>query len=84
MCSHDPLIIERFAKKVVRIFGSPARCKEIEDMNRNEYRVTAKLWALGGHANIITVLRHGTVRDTGMFYFNQSINHIILACRHSL
>jgi serine/threonine protein kinase len=39
-------------------------------MIRNESRAIAKLCAPGGHPNIVSVLRQGTVKDSGMFYFD--------------
>jgi serine/threonine protein kinase len=55
---------------MIRIFGGLAKRKEIEDMIYNESRAIAKLCAPGGHANIVSVLRHGTVKDSGLFYFD--------------
>ena len=67
---HGSLTIQRFARKVIRAFGGPGKRKEIEDMIRNESRVIAKLCGPRTHPNIVVVLRQGSVKDTGMFYFD--------------
>jgi serine/threonine protein kinase len=54
----------------MRAFGGPGKRKEIEEMIRNESRVIAKLCCPGAHRNIVVVLRQGTVKDSGMFYFD--------------
>ena len=54
----------------MRPFCGPGKRKEIEDMIRNESRAIAKLCGAGTHRNIVVVLRQGTVKNSGMFYFD--------------
>lgn len=42
-------------------------------MIQNEARVNRKLRSLGGHENIVEVLRQGEVRDCGMFYVDMEL-----------
>jgi serine/threonine protein kinase len=54
----------------MRAFGGPGKRKEVEDLIRNESRVIAKLCSPGSHPNIVAVFRQGTVKNSGMFYFD--------------
>ena len=63
-------MVQRFARKIIRPIGRAGQQNEIQTMIRNESRAIAKLCAPGSHRNIVSVLRQGAVKDSGMYYID--------------
>ena len=69
------ILLQAFARKIVRFVGGAARQSEIAKTVENEARAIKKLCAPGAHANIVAVLGLGEVQDTAMFYFDMELCH---------
>ena len=55
------------------MFGSVTQRKEITATIENELRAIKKLCDPGGHRNIVSVLREGTVKDAALYYIDMEL-----------
>ena len=60
-------MLQVFARKLIRLEGNLREQKQIIE---NEVRLITKLYSSSGHANIITILRHGEVSNRALYYID--------------